>query len=137
MRRDEPMKCQCTVPHVVFCLIVLLFTLKANAHEWMAPEDAAKQINPIKSSEGSIQRGRVLYKAHCISCHGENLEGMSREDTGLSKATPNLKKRLATHTEGDFFWKIEHGRDEMPTFHNDLTDNQIWDVINFISSQAD
>ena len=38
------------------------------------------------------------------------------------------------HTDGDFFWKIQNGKGEMPSFKEDLSGNDIWNVINYIKS---
>lgn len=103
------------------------------AHEWMAPKDAAEIQNPINLSEQTVSRGRDLFIENCAVCHGDKGEGLSAKETGLKKDTPNLTMRLRTHTDGDFFWKIQNGRDEMPSFKDDLSDNEIWQIIHFIS----
>ncbi|WP_370362791.1 cytochrome c [Desulfopila sp. IMCC35008] len=78
--------------------------------------------------------GTVLYNEHCASCHGEDLRGKTAEETGLSKNTPDFKKRLSSHSDGDFFWKIRTGRGEMPSFGKDMSDTEIWDIINYAGS---
>ena len=70
----------------------------------------------------------------CSDCHGENAEGLKSKDTGLKKNTGNLKKLLKDHSDGDFFWKIQNGKGEMPSFVNDLKEIQIWHIINHIKS---
>ena len=107
------------------------------AHEWMAPEDEGKRPNPVVSDTNSIERGKTIYLDNCAACHAENITGMKAEDTGLQMDSPDLKKRLLTHTDGDFFWKIQNGRGDMPAFKEDLTEEQIWDVINYIRSESE
>lgn len=109
----------------------------AQAHEWMAPQEAAAIKNPMELSQESASRGKHLFLENCATCHGEYGEGQSAEFTGLSKGTPDLIKRLSTHSEGDFFWKIKNGRGDMPGFKDDLSDQDIWDVLNFLKSPDD
>jgi len=107
------------------------------AHEWMAPEDEGKRPNPVAFDMKSIERGKIIYLENCAACHGEKIDGLKSVETGLEMDSPNLKKRLLTHTDGDFFWKIQNGRGDMPSFKEDLTEEQTWDVINFIRSESE
>ncbi len=111
----------------VFTTISLVF-----AHEWMAPKTAAEIKNPVPQNEETITSGKELFLDNCAACHGDNGRGLSAEETGLEKSTPNLGKRLKSHSDGDFFWKIQNGRGEMPSFKDDLTDKEIWEIIHFI-----
>ncbi len=108
----------------------------AIAHEWMAPERFGKTQNPVQMTAESIAKGKELFLDNCAVCHGDTGVGLSAKEAGLEKNTPNLKKRLSTHSDGDFFWKIQTGRGEMPGFKEDLNDQEIWDVINFIKSET-
>ncbi len=115
----------------------LLFILSAGnllAHSWMAPENAAKIQNPTPLNQVSVSKGKEIYSNNCAYCHGDNVKGLSSKVTGLQKNTPNLIQRLKTHTDGDFHWKIGNGKNDMPSFKNDLSEKEIWDVINFIRS---
>jgi mono/diheme cytochrome c family protein len=114
-----------------------LLMVEGIAHEWMAPKKIAETKNPIALDDKSFERGKKVYSQNCASCHGTDKKGMSAEETGLGVSPPNLKKRIATHSDGDFFWKIQQGRNDMPAFNNDLTKQQIWDVINYIRSDAE
>ncbi len=120
-------------------LFILVFWGAAGsmAHEWMAPEAEGKRPNPVEYDEKSIERGKTIYLDNCAACHGENSAGMKAEETGLQMDSPDLKRRLLTHTDGDFFWKIQNGRGDMPAFKEDLTEEQIWDVINYIRSESE
>ena len=120
-------------------LFILVFggAVGSMAHEWMAPADEGKRLNPVGSDMKSIERGKIIYLENCAACHGEKIHGMKAEETGLQMDSPDLKKRLLTHTDGDFFWKIQNGRGDMPSFKEDLTEEQTWDVINYIRSESE
>lgn len=115
-------------------ICVLYFYQISFAHGWRAPDEASKIKNPIPSTETSQSKGKEIYLDNCAYCHAENALGLSKDYTSLPMDTPNLIIRLKNHTEGDFFWKIQNGRGRMPSFKEDLSDQDIWDIINFINS---
>ncbi len=113
----------------------LLSVLPVMAHTWTAPTEAAARKNPVPADSASALRGEKLFVANCASCHGEDAKGLAADKAGLQEAPPDLAQRLNHHTDGDFFWKIEQGRGEMPSFADILQQEQIWDIINFIKTQ--
>jgi cytochrome c5 len=130
------------------CCIVTVITMglhadKGMAHKsmdpdmWMAPEQEAHAENPVPADQGSVVRGKKLFLQNCSACHGENAEGLDAQILGLDKNPPNLKERIKMHPDGDFYWKIQEGRGDMPSFNEDLADEQIWEVINYIRSEAE
>ena len=121
---------------VPVAVVLILFTKSLLAHSWMAPKDAAEKQNPTPLSVLSVNRGKAIYLENCAYCHGDNLKGLAPATTGLQKDTPDLRQRLKSHTEGDFHWKIQNGKGEMPSFKEDLSEKEIWDVINFINGMG-
>lgn len=124
----------------VLTFIVLAGLLAAGqslAHEWMAPKEAAQQQNPVVPDENSLRSGKMLYQDNCAACHGDPIQGLKAEQTGLETDTPNLKVRLKNHSDGDFFWKINEGRGDMPSFKGELSDKEKWQIINYIRKEAE
>lgn len=117
---------------VGFTVFSLLITSLSFAHDWMAPASANSIQPPVKSNDQTINTGKELYENFCMSCHGEDLQGLSVEQTGLKHNTPNLIARLKTHSPGDFAWKISEGRGEMPSFKEDLDEKEIWSIVYYI-----
>lgn len=106
---------------------------KGNGH-WVVPEEAGMRKNPIPGETDSINRGKDLYRLNCMSCHGETAGGNGPAAAVLTPEPANLKKMSGTHSDGDFAWKIENGRGPMPAWKNILSENQIWDLVNYIQS---
>jgi mono/diheme cytochrome c family protein len=115
-------------------IILLLYSNCLLAHNWKAPKMAAQRRNPISLNQESIIKGNKIFVQNCASCHGDNVKGLSSEITGLQKDSPNLIQRIRNHSDGDFFWKIQNGKDEMPSFKEDLSENDIWNVVNYIKN---
>jgi mono/diheme cytochrome c family protein len=110
-------------------------TAAASAH-WMAPEAAAKRPNPVKANNASRVRGKKLFAANCVSCHGAGARGDGPAGAALNPRPADLTVMAGQHPDGDFAWKIANGRGPMPAWHGQLSEKNIWDLVNFIQSLA-
>ena len=98
--------------------------------------EAAKVKNPTASSPESIAAGKVVY-AKCAPCHGINGEGGPGND--LIPAAPSLVDDKWDHgsTDGEMFDSIKNGVApdfNMVPWKDQLKDDQIWNVVNYIRS---
>ena len=96
--------------------------------DWPVPTNKAAKQNPVPATHESISTGEGIYSDSCGNCHGPNL----LVPTGAPELT---SATLETQTDGELFWKIRRGRDEMPGFRGHLSARQTWHVINYIRSQ--
>ncbi len=68
----------------------------------------------------SIASGGETYRTACVPCH---------QPSALDVSTP----RAARATAGDLFWWITHGQPpRMPAFGDRLSEEQRWDLVNFL-----
>jgi mono/diheme cytochrome c family protein len=104
---------------------------------WVAPSRAAKKKNPIKSDATSIASGKALYATQCLKCHGDSGKGDGPSAKDLSPRPKDLcDSTIAAQTDGALFWKITTGRKPMPTFENLISDDDRWNVINYVRTLA-
>src|SRR6266700_2508106 len=101
---------------------------------WVAP-DAAKQVkNPVPVNPESLAAGGQLYHENCAPCHGET--GKGDGDTGkiIKKKPANFtdEKLMSLETDGSLFWKIGEGRGPMPSWKDELSDKERWQLVNYI-----
>ena len=90
------------------------------------------------SPEASIYRGQIVYENYCVLCHGLSAEGNGRASKIYNPKPSNLRQTLMPR---DYLEKIirkggkENGRSEfMPPWNEELTEEQITDILNYIGS---
>ena len=103
--------------------------------EWTAPPEAAKEKNPIGSDAASIEAGKTIYKKSCNDCHGKKGKGDGPKSAELDKVPGDFTKAdMKKETDGELFWKITQGKKPMPSLKKELTEEQRWQVINYVRS---
>ena len=83
----------------------------------------------------SIASGAALYRERCAACHGATGAGDGPARLTLPRPPVDLRAHhTAQHTAGDLFWWLTNGIPAagMPGFASQLTEEQRWDVINFL-----
>ncbi len=91
--------------------------------------------NPIAATSDSIARGEALFQADCLSCHGVTGQGDGPLAEGMfPKPADFTAAHTMVHPDGQLFAWIQNGKPgtDMPAFGDTLTDEQIWDLINYI-----
>jgi cytochrome c len=100
---------------------------------WSVPESAKEKKNPFVADESSIIRGKESYKAECQRCHGKQGNGDGTSAAKMDEIVANLSSPgVQSQADGTLFWKISEGRKPMPLSKTTLTDDQRWDIINYI-----
>ena len=101
--------------------------------KWVAPESAKNVKNPVASDAASIAAGKVVYTKECLQCHGKKGLGDGPNSATLDKAPAPLNNPdVKAQTDGELFWKIKEGKKPMPSTKNTLTDEQRWQVLNYV-----
>jgi mono/diheme cytochrome c family protein len=124
-----------TLFSVCVCLIALSFdTSYVLVQEpWKAPASADSLVNPYYIEPLTLPQGQEIYTIYCAPCHG----AQGKAD---GPATNNLKikllmfqdKTVTTQSNGALFWKIREGRGEMPSFKELLSEEQKWQLVEYI-----
>jgi len=87
----------------------------------------------------SIGHGMALYTTRCAPCHGAGGKGDGPGGAGLAKLPADLTApHTGQHTAGDLFWWITHGirASGMPPFGETLSEDERWDLVNFLRALA-
>jgi mono/diheme cytochrome c family protein len=116
-------------------VLMLSATLVAQPKPWVVPANSSSMKNPIAQSAASTKTGLDLYTKNCASCHGKTGLGDGVKARALKTFPGDFSKAdFQGQTDGDHFFKTKTGRGEMPKYEGKLTDNDIWNVVNYMRS---
>jgi len=101
---------------------------------WVAPDDARKVKNPIAPTPQNLAAAAQLFHDNCAGCHGDKGLGDGPTSKILKKKPANFTdpKLQSSETDGSLFWKMSEGRLPMPTWKDDLSDDERWELVNYI-----
>jgi len=92
-------------------------------------------LNPVPATADVVARGGVLFQENCLSCHGAGGFGDGPLSAGMfPKPADFSAPHTRAHPDGQLFAWIQNGKPgtDMPAFGSTLTDQQIWEVIDYI-----
>jgi mono/diheme cytochrome c family protein len=118
--------------------VVSLVTISASAQSPSGSPEAKKLKNPVASTPDSIKAGAASFGKYCKFCHGADAKGngpMAPKDTHPSDLTDAKWDRGST--EGEIFTVIKEGagpKFDMKGFKSKMTDQEIWNVVNYLQS---
>lgn len=117
------------------CTAVLLLgaTLMAQPKPWVVPANFKSMKNPVAVSDASTKAGQVLYAKTCAACHGKTGLGDGPKAKSLKTAATNFSKAESQNqTDGEHFYKTKTGRGDMPKYEGKLSDDDIWNIVNYV-----
>ena len=112
-------------------LILPLMGFMQQDDEWKAPPAADKMKNPL--TEKSLAEGKILYEKKCVSCHGKKGKGDGPKAEELEKEVGDVTiAKFSEQSDGAIYWKTTEGKKPMPSFKLELTDDQRWQLVNYL-----
>ena len=98
------------------------------------PTEAAKQANPVKPSPESITRAKKWWTVDCAMCHGKdgNGKGDVAVDMKLKLADFTDPNSLKDRTDGELFYIIKNGYQDMPPEGPRIKPEENWDLVNYV-----
>lgn len=102
------------------------------------PTEEARKENPVPASPESLARAKKQYGYDCVMCHGKdgNGKGDVAVDMKLGMHDQSNPATLKDRTDGELFYIIKKGKDQMPPEGNRVKDETIWDMVNYVRSFA-
>ncbi len=117
----------------VFLLFGLFSFIEIQDDIWKAPVEAKKIKNPVVNSSESIAKGKKLFRSRCAVCHGTKGLGDGPGGKALDPKPESLITNLVQNqTDGEIFWKVTNGRNDMIKWGPILTEKQRWDLVNYM-----
>ncbi len=116
------------ITSIIFTLLMVTsFGVKA---QWEIPEKAKNQKSPSKPTEELALKGKKLFDQTCAACHGNP----SKANGILPTATDLGSDKYFERTAGETFFQITNGMGAMPSFKDQFTNKEKWNIIHFIRS---
>ena len=101
-----------------------------------AKDAAATLKNPVPATADSVARGATLYRANCVVCHGERGHGDGPVGKKFDPVPVDLNKDYTqSQADGQLFFTLTRGRVAMPFYRDALSQQERWDVINYVKSE--
>jgi putative copper resistance protein D len=95
---------------------------------------------PVPFDAISVANGATLFAANCVACHGPQAKGNGVRAKEFPKPPVDLltEPHTALHTAGDFFHWLTYGipGTGMPEFSDELSEEDRWDVVNFLHATS-
>lgn len=127
-------------------VVVLLLSLslsgiakaQADGSVWEAPDDAKKVENPVKPTPKDLKQAAQTFQENCVPCHGKTGAGDGPAGSSLTPKPANFTdtKLMSKATDGELFWKMSTGRGPMPSWKDQLSDTQRWQLVNYLRTLA-
>jgi len=109
------------------------FTIQQEVKKWDAPASSKGVKNPVATNAESLTEGKSLYAKHCKSCHGAAGKGDGPKAANLDVSCKDFTKAdFKKQSDGEIYWKITNGRDPMPTFKSKASNDERWEIVNYI-----
>jgi mono/diheme cytochrome c family protein len=117
---------------VCSAVLILSATLVAQPKPWVVPANFKSMKNPVATGDASNKAGLALYTKNCASCHGKAGLGDGVKARSLKEFPGDFSKAdFQNQTDGDHFYKTKSGRGEMPKYEGKLSDEDIWNIVNY------
>lgn len=101
--------------------------------EWKAPQEANNIENPLAGNNNTITDGKELYTKMCVICHGNKGKGDGVAGMSLKPRPTNLTTAtVQSQSDGAIYWKITKGRPPMATYESVISEEQRWQLVNYI-----
>jgi mono/diheme cytochrome c family protein len=117
------------------CLFIMFLSVSLSAQPklWVIPANFKTMKNPVAVGDASTKAGQVQYVKYCASCHGKAGLGDGVKARSLKDFPGDFSKAdFQKQTDGDLFYETKIGRGEMPKYESKITDDDIWNIVNYM-----
>ena len=119
-------------------LLGSLVTSAAQYQGWDIPNTAREEKSPLSSTPATVARGKAVFAANCVQCHGADGKGHGSEGHLVADLTDDLRDVL--NPEGVLFYKVWNGHavqlrwqiDDMPAFSGKLSKDEVWAIVEYL-----
>jgi len=118
--------------YILKIVFLLLITANVRAQEWVVPDDKKARLSTFPFNDETRKAGDRLFTINCMSCHGSPGKGnyLNLVPPPGDPASADFQK----NKDGEIFYKVSTGRQQMPSFRSVLSTEEIWNIVSYIRS---
>ena len=93
---------------------------------------APRVANPVAGSHAAVAAGLVLFRTHCVACHGAPGVDPTEAGASLNPPAPGLTlPRVQARSDGELQWIVSNGirMTGMPAFGASRSDAEVWQLV--------
>ena len=114
-------------------IVLISSAVMAQAKPWVVPAEYKNMKNPVANNDASVKAGMALYVKNCASCHGKTGLGDGVKARALKEFPGDFSgAAYQNQTDGEHFYKTKFGRGEMPKYEGKISDEDIWNIVNYM-----
>lgn len=96
-------------------------------------EEAAILVNPLPRNRQILDLGRKVFNIRCSVCHGATGNGISTLTAAYGAKPANLiSQQFRDYPDGKIYWAIVKGKNNMPSYAADCSEDERWAVIHYV-----
>lgn len=122
---------------IAIALVAIACTETASPTNTSRPSTSSSPAAPAATaSVDEFATARANYKKNCEACHGENATGGLVKVDKKQIKVPSLKAEHALkHTDDQITKMITNGEEEMPSFKNKMSPQEISQMVRFVRKE--
>ena len=128
--------CTLAILFIFLFSVAALVAQTASSASCSDPAEAAKLVNPVKPSSESLAQGKKYYGYDCAMCHGANGNGKGEVDSGEKLPDFTNPDSLKGKTDGELYCSLKVGKGHMPVEPARTSQNDLWNLINYVRALA-
>jgi mono/diheme cytochrome c family protein len=100
---------------------------------WQPPKSCFFTRNPVPATPASIKAGKRRFATSCAGCHGARGAGDGEDSRQLLVGPAVLSQAtVQAQTDGALWWKITFGKRPMPGYGLRLSNEERWNLVNYL-----
>jgi mono/diheme cytochrome c family protein len=128
--------CTLAILSIFLCSAAALYPQNGASNGCGSPEESRKLTNPVKPNAESLAVGKKYYGYDCAMCHGTTGNGKGEVDTGEKLPDFTSPESLKGKTDGQLYCSLKAGKGHMPVEPARTSQNDLWNLVNYVRSLA-
>ncbi|HTL54573.1 MAG TPA: cytochrome c [Candidatus Limnocylindrales bacterium] len=92
------------------------------------------EVNPLPITAGLLKRGEQRFTINCSPCHGQLADGngITKKINAMAVVANLHDKRMVEMTDGELFYVITNGRNQMGAYGPNVTTEDRWAIVAYL-----